>query len=178
MALLKKFVLVRGCFLVVVLCVSSCDRGLEADAEEMGIAGTVFFEGDWPEGVEEVAVAVYRDLPQEPSDLLGLSGADQGVVLNSKSYDYFIPLDRGGVYRWIIVAWRRPDAFWDFTSLLGCYQTEGDLHPGAVEVAFGEVVDGVDFIVDLNFITSPPDLRSNTCTSVLPQEILDAATGS
>ena len=152
-----------------------CDRGLEAEPPLTGISGTVTFVGEWTEEIGEVAVAVYRDLPEEPADLFGLSGADQGVVLGSRSYDYFVPLAREGVYRWIIVAWRRPEAFWDFTSLLGCYHVQGDSLPGVVEVAPGRVTTGIDLTIDLAVIADPPELGSTPCTAVLPESLIEAA---
>ena len=152
-----------------------CDRGLEAEPPLTGIAGTVTFLGEWPEEIGEVAVAVYRDLPEEVADLFGLSGTDQGVPLGSRRYDYFVPLEREGTYRWIIVAWRRPEAFWDFTSLLGCYHVEGDSLPGAVEVTPGRVTGGIDLTIDLGVIADPPELGSTLCTAVLPESLIEAA---
>ena len=158
-----------------VLAATACDRGLEAEPPLTGIAGTVTFLGEWPQEIGEVAVAVYRDLPEEVEDLFGLSGTDQGVPLGSRSYDYFVPLAREGTYRWIIVAWRRPEAFWDFTSLLGCYHVEGDSLPGAVEVTPGQVTSGIDLTIDLGVIADPPELGSTPCTAVLPESLIEAA---
>lgn len=160
---------------IAVLATAACDRGLEAEPPLTGIAGTVTFLGEWTEEIGEVAVAVYRDLPEEPADLFGLSGTDQGVPLGSRSYDYFVPLQREGVYRWIIVAWRRPEAFWDFTSLLGCYHVEGDSLPGVVEVTPGAVTGGIDLTIDLGVIADPPELGSTPCTAVLPESLIEAA---
>ena len=154
--------------------VPACDRGLEAEPPLTGISGTVTFRGEWTEDIGEVAVAVYRDLPEEPADLFGLSGTDQDVLLGSRSYDYFVPLEREGMYRWIIVAWRRPDAFWDFTSLLGCYHVEGDSLPGAVEVSAGRVTTGIDLSVDLGLVDDPPALGSTPCTAALPESLIAA----
>lgn len=152
----------------------ACDRGLEAEPPLTGISGTVTFRGEWTEDIGEVAVAVYRDLPEEAVDLFGLSGADQGVPLGSRRYDYFVPIEREGVYRWVVVAWRRPDAFWNFTSLLGCYHAEGDSLPGAVEVSPGRVTSGIDLSVDLGLAADPPELGSTVCTAVLPEALIEA----
>ena len=167
-------VLAAGAAIAACLAASACDRGLEAEPPLTGISGTVTFRGEWTEDIGEVAVAVYRDLPEEPLDLFGLSGTDQGVTLGSRSYEYFVPLEREGVYRWIIVAWRRPDAFWDFTSLLGCYHAEGDSLPGAVEVSPGRVTSGIDLTVDLGLVADPPELGSTVCTAVLPEALIEA----
>lgn len=157
------------------LATAACDRGLEAEPPLTGIAGTVTFLGEWTEEIGQVAVAVYRDLPEEPADLFGLSGADQDAPLGSRSYDYFVPLAREGLYRWIIVAWRPPDAFWDFTSLLGCYRVEGDPLPGAVQVSAGRVTTGIDMTIDLGLVADPPELGSTPCTAVLPEALIEAA---
>ena len=170
-------VLAAGAAIAAFLAASACDRGLEAELPLTGISGTVTFRGEWTEDIGEVAIAVYRDLPGEPADLFGLSGTDQDVPLGSRSYDYFVPLEKEGVYSWIIVAWRRPDAFWDFTSLLGCYHAEGDSLPGAVEVSPGRVTKGIDLTVDLGLVADPPELGSTVCTAVLPEALIEAAQG-
>ncbi len=174
---LRSRVLAVGAAIAAFLAASACDRGLEAEPPLTGISGTVTFQGEWTEDIGQVAVAVYRDLPEEATDLFGLSGADQDVLLGSRSYDYFVPLENEGVYRWIIVAWRRPDAFWDFTSLLGCYHVEGDSLPGAVEVSPGRVTTGIDLTVDLGLVADPPEVGSTLCTAVLPEALIEAAQG-
>ena len=171
---LRSQALATAAAIAALLLAPGCDRGLEAEPPLTGIAGTVTFLGEWTEEIGEVAVAVYRDLPEEPVDLFGLSGADQDIPLGSRRYDYFVPLEREGMYRWIIVAWRRPDAFWDFTSLLGCYHVEGDSLPGAVEVSAGRVTSGIDLSVDLGLVGAPPALGSTPCTAALPESLIAA----
>ena len=156
----------------------ACDHGLdEGPSGTTGIAGTISFSGEWSGEIGQVAVAVYEKLPEEASDLLALSGADQDVVLGSAAYEYFVPLEGDGVYRWIIVAWRRPDAFWNFTSLLGCYQAPNDSLPGSVDVLLGEIREGIDIEVDLALVANPPVPGSTPCTRVLPLDILELAAG-
>ena len=171
---LRLRVLAAGAAVAAFLAGWACDRGLEAEPPLTGISGTVTFRGEWTEDIGQVAVAVYRDLPEEAVDLFGLSGADQDVPLGSRSYGYFVPLEREGVYRWVVVAWRRPDAFWNFTSLLGCYHAEGDSLPGAVEVFPGRVTSGIDLSVDLGLAADPPELGSTVCTAVLPEALIEA----
>ena len=166
--------LAAGAAIAALFAVSACDRGLEAEPPLTGISGTVTFRGEWTEDIGAVAVAVYRDLPEETADLLGLSGTDQNVPLGSRSYEYFVPLEREGVYSWIIVAWQRTGAFWDFTSLLGCYHAEGDSLPGAVEVSPGRVTSGIDLTVDLGLVADPPELGSTVCSAVLPRTLIEA----
>ena len=159
------------------LCLTfGCDHGLDANvAGQTGIAGRITFEGDWPDSVGQVAVAVYEDLPGTLTDLFELSGSDTNVEIGADSYDYFVPLQRDGVYRWIVVAWRRPGAFWDFTSLLGCYQTDGVALPTAVPVIQGEVADGIDIGVDFSRLAEDRDVLSSVCTAVLPPELVELA---
>ncbi len=174
---LRSQALAAAAAIAALLAIPGCDRGLDAEPPLTGISGTVTFLGEWTEDIGQVAVAVYRDLPEEPTDLFGLSGSDLDAPLGSRSYDYFVPIEREGVYRWIIVAWRRPDAFWDFTSLLGCYHVEGDSLPGAVEVSPGRVTTGIDLTIDLGVVADPPELGSTPCTAVLPEALIEAARG-
>ena len=174
---LRSQALAAAAAIAALLAIPACDRGLVAEPPLTGISGTVTFLGEWSEDIGQVAVAVYRDLPEEPTDLFGLSGSDLDVPLGSRSYDYFVPIEREGVYRWIIVAWRRPDAFWDFTSLLGCYHVEGDSLPGAVEVSPGRVTSGIDLTIDLGVVADPPEVGSTLCTAVLPEALIEAARG-
>ena len=172
---LRSRALATAAAMAALLLAPGCDRGLEAEPPLTGISGTVTFVGEWTEEIGQVAVAVYRDLPEEVEDLFGLSGTDLDAPLGSRSYDYFVPLQREGTYRWIVVAWRRPEAFWDFTSLLGCYHVEGDSLPGAVEVTPGQVTTGIDMTIDLGVIADPPELGSTPCTAVLPESLIEAA---
>ncbi len=158
------------------LALVSCDHGLEAEPEgRTGLAGTLSFEGTWPAGVGHVAVAVYRDFPLAAADLISVAGWDLDVEIGAQSYEFEIELDREGTYRWIVVAWRPPDEFWDFSSLLGCYAAPGDSLPGAVTVIRGEVTADVDIAVDLGVLESARPLDEWVCTRVLPDEILELA---
>ena len=149
---------------------AACDHGLQAEPEggPTGIAGRLTFGGPWPPEVGEVAVAVYEDLPDSVADLFALSGFDAQVALGTPEYEYFVPLSRDGVYRWIVVAWRRPDSFWDFNSLLGCYYVEGDTLPTPVPVTMGEVSRGIDIAVDFGVLRGETIPGQAVCRRALP----------
>jgi hypothetical protein len=159
--------------LLVAWCLSGCDHGLEAEpGRETGIAGRLSFAGEWPEEVGQVAVAVYRQVPSALADFFNLRGADTGVVLGARSYDYFVPLEEEGTYEWVIVAWRKRDSFWDFRSLLGCYHAPGDSLPTPVVVRQGQVVRGIDIEVDFTVLGNESAPGLALCGRVLPAELL------
>ena len=155
---------------------SACDHGLEAEPEGLtGIAGRVTFVGSWPEEVGQVAVAVYEDLPRTLTDLFNLRGTDTEVELNSRTYDYFVPIERDGLYQWVVVAWRKEDSFWDFTALLGCYHASGDTLPGPVSVRRGEITQGVDITVDFGVLQGETVPGHAVCMRALPVELVEQA---
>ena len=156
--------------------IAGCDHGLEAEPEgRTGLTGTLTFEGIWPPGVGHVAVAAYRDFPDVAGDLLKIAGWDTDVEIGVDQYDFEIELDAEGTYSWIVVAWRPPDEFWDFTSLLGCYADAGEPLPGSVTVIGGELTAGVDITVDFDVLNNAPPLDEWACTRVLPAELLELA---
>lgn len=156
----------------------ACDHGLEATAPEgAGIAGRVTFVGTWPEGVGQVAVAVYERPPQVPEDFLSIRGWDTSVPVGAEAYDYEVPLAGGGTYRWVVVAWRASDRFWDFTSLMGCFHASGDSLPGAVAVADGRVARGVDITVDFALLTDGHRPGEWVCERGLSTQLLELASG-
>ena len=159
-----------------ILCCSACDHGLEAEPEgQSGIAGRLSFTGAWPDEIGQVAVAVYQDYPRELTDFFALSGWDTGVELGVASYDFFVPIERDGVYRWVVVAWRRQDSFWDFTSLLGCYHVSGDSLPAPVVVRAGEITGGINMAVDLGVVRGEQVQDQSLCLRPLPAELLEQA---
>ena len=150
-----------------------CDRGLDVEATgQTGIAGRLHFVGEWPANVGQVAVAVYREPPASFADFFRINGWDTEVVLGAESYDYFVPLDGEGVYQWIVVAWRKEDLFWDFTSLLGCYHLPDADLPSSVEVGPGEVATDIDIEVNFAVLDHESELSTALCERVLPAELL------
>jgi len=161
----------------VCLGIAGCDHGLEATLEAAasgptGISGRVTFKGVWLEEVEEVAVAVYRDAPRQYEDFFALAGADIEVEPGAQAYDYFVPVDADGLYRWVVVAWRRKDSFWNFTSLWGCYHLPGDDLPRAVAVRRGQVTRGIDIVVDFGSLVGETVPVDSVCMRILPPELL------
>jgi len=166
-----SLVLVAGLIAALALW-AGCDRGLDAEAGgQAGIAGRVHFTGAWPVEIGQVAVAVYRDPPSSLADFFNINGWDTGVALGASVYDYYVPLDGAGEYRWIIVAWRREDSFWDFTSLLGCYHLPGAGGPTAVRVEPGAVAAGIDIEVDFAALDREAAYGTALCERVLPAEL-------
>jgi hypothetical protein len=149
-----------------------CDNGLvEAPPAQPTIEGRLTFVGEWPAEVGQVAVAVYRDMPQTLGDFFSISGWDTEVALGGQSYVYSVPLEGAGSYRWVVVAWRRADSFWDFSSLLSCYHAVGDMLPTPVEVGAGEVVDGIDIEVDFADFSRERIPGTSLCERLLPGDL-------
>lgn len=151
-----------------------CDHGLDATPPATGIAGRLTFVGAWPDEVGEVAVAVYQEVPRELSDFFNLIGADTEVRLGEQSYDFFVSLEADGVYRWVVVAWRKKDSFWDFSSLLGCYYVAGDTLPTPVAVRRGEITRDIDITVDFGILEDETVSDYSVCERALPAELLAA----
>ena len=156
----------------------ACDHGLGPGPEGMtGIAGRLSFAGEWPADVGQVAVAVYEEMPRSVADLFELSGWDTGVEIGSPTYEYFVPIERDGTYRWVVVAWRRSEGFWDFRSLLGCYHAAGDTLPTPVTVLLGQVTGGIDIQVDLRVLRGEEVPGNNICQRGLPPELASLDSG-
>ena len=163
---------------VLALSAGGCDHGLEATPPgPTGIAGRVTFIGAWPPEVGQVAVAVYRDFPAQIEDFFALIGTDTEVELGAATYDYFVPVDTDGIYRWVVVAWRREGGFWDFSSLLGCYYLPGDELPRSVAVGRGQVARGIDITVDLGVLRGETIAGLSVCERAVPADLLAAAGG-
>ncbi len=165
-------------WLVAMLCTglsywsSACDHGLDARPPgPTGIAGRITFSGTLPQDIEQVAVAVYREIPQTLSDFWAIGGWDTEVEFRAQSYSYFVSLESEGTYRWVVVAWRRMDAFWNFDSLLGCYHVAGDTLPTPVRVTQGEITREIDICVDFE-VLKDEDAQA-ICLGALPPELLD-----
>ena len=157
---------------ILVLC-SGCDHGLKSTAPaQEGIAGEVRFVGSWPAEVAQVAVAVYREPPASLADFFNINGWDIEVALGVEAYEYFVPLDGAGVYQWIIVAWRRENSFWDFTSLLGCYHLPGADRPTPVVIGKGEIVANIDIEVDFASLAGETNPGTALCERILPAELI------
>jgi hypothetical protein len=169
---------VKAWLLLAALGCWACDHGLDAGPPgQSGIAGRLVFKGEWPPEAEEVAVAVYEHTPRQVADLYELSGWDTGVQVGAQSHEYFVPIERDGTYRWVIVAWRPRGSFWDFRSLLGCYRAAGDSLPTPVTVVLGQVTGGVDIEVDFGVLRGEEVPGYDLCVGALPGELLGRAGG-
>ena len=93
------------------------------------------------------------------------------MEFRAQSYSYFVSLESEGTYRWVVVAWRRMDAFWNFDSLLGCYHVAGDTLPTPVRVTQGEITREIDIRVDFE-VLKDEDAQA-ICLGALPPELLD-----
>ena len=163
---------VLGCVCSVVW--SSCDHGLPSDPEgPAGISGRLSFRGDWPPNIAQVAVAVYQDAPSTVDDFFTLAGSDTDTPLGVSAYDYLVPVQRAGVYRWIVVAWREEDSFWNFNSLLGCYHLTGATLPTAVEVERGEITEEIDIDIDFATLQEENAAGTDVCRNALPAALLE-----
>ena len=168
---LAHFITIAGLWLGSI----GCDHGLDAaPSGPTGIAGRLTFVGAWPDEVEEVAVAVYQEVPQTLPDFFDLTGADTEVRLGEQSYDFFVSVEADGVYRWVVVAWREKESFWDFSSLLGCYYVAGDTLPTPVVVRRGEVTRNIDITVDFGVLKGETGSDYSVCERALPAELLAA----
>ena len=108
-------------FTLIACALYGCDHGLDpAPPGPTGIAGRIVFEGEWPDHVEQVAVAAYAQQPQPVNDFGNLAGWDTDVPLGVATYDYFVEIQGEGDYGWVVVVWRATDQLWNLTSLLDC----------------------------------------------------------
>ena len=118
-----------------------------------------------------MAVAVYREPPASLAQFFNINGWDTEVALGVGTYDYFVPLDGEGVYQWVIVAWRKENSFWNFTSLLGCYHLPDAERPSAVAVGAGEIVADIDIEVDFAALARDTNPGTTLCERALPAEL-------
>lgn len=86
----------------------ACTDGLEP-VPFQGISGTVRFVGTVPDSTEWVRLVVFRQLPQQPLDLLGFAAFTDTLALSGGNTTYLLNLDTGD-YAWIPLVWKRQDA--------------------------------------------------------------------
>jgi hypothetical protein len=158
-----------------VLLACSCNVGTGLDAgppDGTGIKGTLIFHDEWPGETADVAVAVYRTLPQDVADFFTIAGWDTTVTLGSARYEYHIPMEisenESQTYEWIVVAWRPKDGFWNFSSLLGCYHVGNDTMPTPVEVISGQTSKNIDIHAYFDLVRGADLPDREICTGFLP----------
>ncbi len=85
----------------------ACSDGLEP-VPFQGASGTVTFIGEAPDSTEWVRLAVYRELPQTPLDLLDFVAFSDTLSLSLPAAPYVLALDTG-TYEWLPVIWKAKD---------------------------------------------------------------------
>ncbi len=152
----------------------SCNHGLPSKPEgPAGISGRLTFAGEWPDELAQIAVAVYAEAPSTLDDFFTLAGSDTETPVGVATYDYLVPVQRPGLYRWIVVAWREENSFWNFNSLLGCYHVGGDTLPTPVEVERGEITEEIDIAIDFATLQEENAAGTNICRNALPAALLE-----
>ena len=154
-------------------CGCSVGTGLDPGPPDgTGIKGTLIFHDEWPGETADVAVAVYRELPENVADFFTIAGWDTTVTIGSSRYEYSVPMeipkDETRTYEWIVVAWRPKDGFWSFNSLLGCYHVGDDTMPTPVEVASGETSKNIDIHAYFDLVRGADLPDRKICTGFLP----------
>ncbi len=109
-------------------------------ASESAISGTLFFEGEWPENVEEVRVIASSKSIMSPSlSLLDLSfSGSLSAYQDSLDYEISVSPD---TYKTLAVLIKIQDQEWSIENVVGLY-----LNPVEVPTETSHV-DGVDFTV-------------------------------
>ncbi len=98
--------LFQAAALVALVCLA-CSDGLEP-VPFQGISGTVTFSGEVPDSTDWVRLVAYRDLPQQPLDLLGFAAFSDTLPLGLRNRDYVLGLD-AAEYAWLPLVWKRKD---------------------------------------------------------------------
>ncbi|NIR44616.1 MAG: hypothetical protein GWN99_09955 [Gemmatimonadetes bacterium] len=86
----------------------ACSDGLEP-VPFQGISGTVSFVGEVPDSTDWVRLVAYRDLPQQPLDLLGFAAFSDTLPLGVQNPEFILGLDAAR-YAWLPIVWKRQDA--------------------------------------------------------------------
>jgi hypothetical protein len=86
----------------------ACSDGLEP-VPFQGISGTVHFVGSIPDSTDWVRLVVFRQIPQQPLDLLGFAAFTDTLPLSGENPAYLLNLDTGD-YAWLPLVWKRKDA--------------------------------------------------------------------
>ena len=158
-------------FILTALLLWGCRIGHGLDAgppDGTGIKGTLVFHGEWPQETADIAVAVYKKLPQSLADFFSIAGWDTTVTLGAARYEYTVALEEPGNYEWIVVAWQPKGGFWNFSSLLGCYHVGSDSLPSSVEVRLGETAKGIDIHAYFDLVRGADLPDRDICSGFLP----------
>jgi hypothetical protein len=148
---------------LILILFSGCrmDHGLEPrPASWSGIEGVVNFQGEWPEDIEEVRVAVYRTYPPtDSSDFFRIAGFSESLPLDSARAAYRVALVEG-VYQWVVAAGRRENLDWveGYVFLAQRVGSPDDPDPLPVTVYRNRSTTAVDLLVDFSDLPDLPPL--------------------
>jgi hypothetical protein len=138
---------------------SGCPNGIEPIPFQ-GISGTVNFIGDVPENTDWVRLVVYKNMPQQPLDLLNFIAFTDTLPLALTSSPYLLALS-ADEYAWLPLVWKEKDADLtpDALRVIGWYTAGGDPFdpPRSVSVQEGRETDGVTLIGDFGTLLSPAE---------------------
>lgn len=159
-------------FLVLLLCASSCDHGIEPRPvlpEPPGFSGTVSFNNSWPDSIKRSFIVVFENPLLTPADftIQNLKYLSREIPLGSTVYEFssldsaFIPAVPGpfppGTYAYVAVVQQSTEELslarrdW-FVS--GVYYANNDTtKPGTIVIPDSSFVRNINITVDFN---SPP----------------------
>ncbi len=136
-----------------------CPDGIEP-VPFQGISGTVTFIGDVPKNTDWVRLVVYKNMPQEPLDLLDFIAFTDTLPLALSSSPYLLGLQADD-YAWLPLVWKEKDADLtpDALRVIGWYTAGGDPFdpPQSVAVEEGRETDGVNLIGDFGSLLTPEE---------------------
>ncbi len=157
--------------IVVLLCLSGCDKGLSPLNEPSGISGTIHFK-NWPpvSQLYELRLVIFPTYPADSSSLVAMLLAGGvavyppfGVTAFPKNgqdtLQYTITTDGTLLqvrnYAYVALAWRYGPGILTDWRPAGVYTATGDqLSPSPVRVLLHKIQPGIDIYVD--FSNPPP----------------------
>lgn len=164
--------------IVLIVLISSCDKGIEPEPEnsisrQTGFSGKVTFIGTWPAGITRTHIFVFKSAIQSSGDFsfLNLSAVIDPIPNGSTEFDYnsveqnyiehnFLPEFKitPGEHAYVIVAQsKNPEISFARADwvIVGVYNIGGDQSkPKPLIIQAGKMTTGVNITV--NFNTPPP----------------------
>ncbi|MBN1560500.1 hypothetical protein JW998_09630 [candidate division KSB1 bacterium] len=139
----------RLCFaLSALLLFSSCtvDTGLEPT--HSGLAGTIYFQHEWPEETDQVMVVAATIFPPTSLEEIIMS-EPLATFVDSTHYTLWT---NPNSYAAVGVVWKEKEQPWDVTNIIGIYfPTDDHFSPGRVTIPDrNTVVDSIDIVADLS----------------------------
>ncbi|MDZ7724554.1 MAG: hypothetical protein U5R06_17565 [candidate division KSB1 bacterium] len=120
---------------------------------ESSLAGTVRFNGEFPDNTDITAVAAFIEKPQRPIDyLLFMKSIDFGIKTGVSHYDYLLPIGSGSV-GYIAVYWLPQRAGLSEFEVVGEYMDPDNPEQyGRVVPDSGQTITGLDINVNWDAI--------------------------